>query len=170
MLLRIGLLLLLALSAQADGVVSGRVLKALPLYLDTQGRTGTSPSLFERDAYQAQLRKNPALRSGIEFAVHWKATGPKETPLTLRIELRGGQPGRLPTKATLEEKVTPKAGLFGAWTSLKLVGDEYKRVGEANSWRVTLWNGSTLLGEEKSFLWQPEPRVATARTNAVPAK
>lgn len=165
MLMRIAFLFLVVLAAHAETAVSGQVLKVLPLFLDTSGRTGTSPSLFERDAYQVELRKYPERRSGIEFAVNWKAKGPKDTPLTLRIELRGGQPGQLPTTGSLEQKVTPKGGLFGTWTSLKLTGQEYKRVGDVNSWRATLWNGDTLVAEAKSFLWQADPKVATAGTN-----
>jgi len=170
MLLRFAFLFLLALGVQAETAVSGRVLKVLPLFLDLKGRTSVSPSLFERDAYQAQLRKQPALRSGLEFAVNWKASGPKDAPLTLRIELRGGQPGQLPTRATLEQAVTPKGGLFGTWTSIKLVGAEYRRVGEVNSWRATLWHGDTLIGEQKSFLWNAEPQTAVTVTNSAPGK
>ena len=96
MLLRFALLFLLAIGAQAETAVSGRVIKVLPLYLDASGRTSVSPSLFERDAYQAQLRSHPTQRSGIEFAVNWKASGPKDMALTLRLEMRGGQPGQSP--------------------------------------------------------------------------
>lgn len=168
MLLRFALLILLALSAQAEPAVTGQVLKVLPLYLDLSGRSGTSPSLFERDAYQAQLLKHPDQRSGLEFAVNWKASGPKSTPLLLRLELRGGRPGQLPTRTKLEQALTPKGGLFGTWTSLKLVGEDYKSLGEMNSWRATLWQGETMLGEQKSFLWNNEPRTAITVTNPPP--
>jgi hypothetical protein len=161
MMLRFALLFLFALSVPAETVVSGRVLKVLPLFLDLKGRTSVSPSLLERDAYQAQLRDKPALRSGLEFAVKWRASGPPETQLTLRLEMRGGRPGQLPTQTTLEQTLTPKGGLFGAWTSVPLIGKEYQRVGEVNSWRATLWHGTRLLAEDKSFLWhaalQPMP-------------
>jgi hypothetical protein len=159
--------LLLATGARAESAVSGRVLKVLPLFLDLQGRTSPSPSLLDRDAYQAQLRSNPKLCSGIEFAINWRAKGPKDTPLTLRIELRGGQPGQLPTRAVLEQAVTPKGGLFGAWTSLKLLGAEHRRVGDVTSWRATLWQGASLLGEQQSFLW--ESRLPDAPFTNAPA-
>jgi hypothetical protein len=43
----------LALPAPA---ATGRLMKVLPEYLDAKGLTSLSPSLFERDAYQAILR------------------------------------------------------------------------------------------------------------------
>jgi hypothetical protein len=42
--------------------------------------------------------------------------------------------------------------------ALDLVGEEYKNFGRVTAWRVTLWEGSRLLGEQKSFLWQA-PRL-----------
>jgi hypothetical protein len=32
-------------------------------------------------------------------------------------------------------------------------GENYKNFGELVAWRVTLWAGDQLLGEQKSFLW-----------------
>ena len=39
--------------AAAATAQTGRVVKVLPLYLDLKGRDAISPSLFDRDAYQA---------------------------------------------------------------------------------------------------------------------
>ena len=47
----------------------------LPHYLDKEGRHTLSPSLYERDAYQAILRQNPEKRGGMRFDVQWKARG-----------------------------------------------------------------------------------------------
>lgn len=147
-------LLLLGVGAQAETAASGRVMKVLPMFLDLRGRTATSPSLLDRDAYQAQLRAKPALRSGVEFAIHWRGRAPKNPSLLLRVEIRGGQPGELPTRQVIEQRIKPKGGPLGTWTSVKLVGDDYRRVGEITSWRVSLWDGARLLGEQKSFLWE----------------
>lgn len=160
--------LCLAAPVRAEDVVSGRVLKVLPLLMDLKGRTQTTPSLYDRDAYQAMLRGQPAQRSGIEFAVEWRAKGPKGAPLKLRIEARGGLKAQPPTQVVLEEAVTP-TGMFGTWTSLKLTGEAYKKFGEVSAWRASLWDGSRLVHQEKSFLWEGEMQLPPLQTtNAAP--
>ncbi len=130
---------------------SGRVLKVLPHFLDAQGRHSLSPSLYDRDAYQAFLRHHPERRSGLRFDVQWKARG-FDTPLKLRIELRGTAKGDLPSQVVLDQEVKPD-GWFSHWTALSLMGEEYRKFGDVTAWRVTLWDGDQLLGEQKSFLW-----------------
>jgi hypothetical protein len=140
--------LLLAVTASA---ASGKVIKVLPHFLDTQGRHTTSPSLYDRDAYQAWLRKHPNERSGIRYDVQWRART-DATTLKLRVELRGVAKGNLPGQKTIEMVVNPGHG-SSRWTGVTLAGEDYKAFGEVTGWRVTLWEGETLLGEEKSFLW-----------------
>ena len=48
----------LMMASQASAA-TGRVLKVLPHLLDTNGLHTLKPSLYERDAYQAYLRKHP---------------------------------------------------------------------------------------------------------------
>src|SRR5689334_11344844 len=107
---------------------TGRVIKVLPQFLDLQGRRSLSPSLYDRDAYQAQLRKHPEQRSAICFSVQWKAHGAEYVPLKLRVELRGVAQGNLPRQTLLETDVMP--GLLSRWTRLTLTGDDYKLFGE----------------------------------------
>jgi len=143
----------LAMAASAATELSGKVIKVLPHYLDLQGRHTLSPSLYERDAYQAVLRQHPERRSGMRFDVQWKGRGPAESTLKLRMELRGAvmEGGRL-TETTLEKEVHP-GGWFSHWISLPLTGDEFKKFGDLTAWRATLWDGDRLLSEQKSFLW-----------------
>ena len=54
---------------------TGRVIKVLPHFLDLQGRAALSPSLYDRDAYQAVLRDHPEKRSGLRFDMQWKTKG-----------------------------------------------------------------------------------------------
>ena len=139
----------LTLSAVA---ATGRIVKVLPCFLDLKGRHSLSPSLFDRDAYQAQLRLHPELRSAVRFDVHWRvasATG----KLKLRAELRGTAPGNLPHETKLEIELEPAKSAGGRWTALTLAGEDYKKFGEVTAWRVTLWDGEQMLGEQKSFLW-----------------
>jgi hypothetical protein len=137
--------------AAAPPAKAGRVLKVLPLFLDLKGHDAISPSLFDRDAYQAFLRQHTNEISAIRFDVLWKAANLKGATLKLRAELRGVGEHGMPRQTVLETEVTP--GFFRSWTSLKLKGDELRNFGSLVAWRVTLWNGDQLLGEQKSFLW-----------------
>jgi hypothetical protein len=138
-------------SALAADAVTGRVIKMLPFLLDQQGRDSTSPSLFDRDAYQARLREHLKDVSGVRFDVQWKAVKSTDEKLKIRVEARGVSKDGSPRLQTFEAKVS--AGRFNRWTKFTLTGDEYKKFGSVVAWRATLWNGDTLLGEQKSFLW-----------------
>ncbi len=131
---------------------TGRVVKVLPEYLDLQGRNSLSPSLYERDAYQADLRLHPEKRSGMCFFVQWKTKGAASAPVKIRLELRGIAQGDLPRQTVLEQTVKP-GGWFRHWTRITLRDQAYKEFGEVTAWRATLWEGEKLLGEQKSFLW-----------------
>jgi hypothetical protein len=126
-----------------------KIMKVLPQYLDLKGRTSLSPSLYDRDAYQSRLRRRPEDRSGMQFQIQWKARTIE--PLKLRLEMRGTKAAET-TTVTLEAPVRHLAG-FSKWTELTLKGDDYSKLGDLNSWRVSLWDGEKLLAEQKSFLW-----------------
>ena len=148
------LLLLLGLSAEsrAADAPTGRVFKVLPLLLDLKGRAALSPSLFDRDAYQAQLRMHTNEISAIRYDVLWSAKNSGDDKLKVQLELRGiGATNNLPKFKTLTAGAKP--GFFRKWTSLTLDGDEFKSFGAITSWRATLWDGDQLVGEQKSFLW-----------------
>jgi hypothetical protein len=141
-------LLLTPLALQA---ASGRVVKVLPHFLDLEGRHSVSPSLYDRDAYQAELRAHPEKRSGIRFDILWRGRGEPKQKAKLRIELRGSAKGNLPSEKTIDTEVTLTG--ISKWAAVKLEGEDYKKFGEVTAWRVTLWDGDQLLGEQKSFLW-----------------
>jgi hypothetical protein len=132
---------------------TGRIVKVLPQFLDQKGRAALSPSLYERDAYQVVLRDHPERRAGICFFVEWKTKGAIWQPLKLQIELRGTAQGNVPKRLVLEEPLENTGGLFTHWANARLEGKAYKDFGAVTAWRVTLWEGNTLLSEEKSFLW-----------------
>jgi hypothetical protein len=67
------------------------------------------------------------------------------------VGLRGVGANNLPRQIALEQEVRPK--FFRCWTSLALSGADYKNFGAIVAWRVTLWSGDQMLGEQKSFLW-----------------
>ena len=138
-------------AAFAADTVTGRVIKTLPFLLDKQGLDSTSPSLFDRDAYQAQLREHQKEVTGVRFDVQWKATKAAGEKLKIRVQVRGVALDGTPGLKTFETEVS--AGTFSRWTKFTLTGDEYKKFGSVVAWRATLWNGDDLLGEQKSFLW-----------------
>jgi len=137
----------------AASAAAGKVIKVLPQFLDLKGRHAISPSLYDRDAYQAYLRIHTNEVSGIRFAVQWKASGTGTNMLKIRVEVRGITHGDLPPKAVLEQEVKRGSRWFEHWASLPLTGDEFKKIGEVTAWRATLWDGDQLLSEQKSFLW-----------------
>ncbi len=131
---------------------SARVLKVLPHFLDLQGRHTVNPSLFDRDAYQFDLRHNPERRSGMRFDVLWKGVrGTPSAVLVLRVELRGSKaPAQDPV--VVSQRVFA-SGNYSQWTRLPIVGPDYEKLGELHSWRVSLWNEEELVAEQTSFLW-----------------
>jgi hypothetical protein len=141
----------LLLTATAAFSASGRVVKVLPHFLDLEGRHSISPSLYDRDAYQAELRQHPDKRSGIRFDILWRGRGEPKEKAVLRVELRGSAKGNLPSETVIEREV--KITGTSHWAAVKLTGEDYKKFGEITAWRVTLWSGDQLLGEQKSFLW-----------------
>jgi hypothetical protein len=145
------LLLFAVLPAFAAGMEKGRVVKMLPLFLDLKGHDAVSPSLYDRDAYQAYLRQHTNEISAIRFDFLWQVENPSAAKYKLRIELRGiGADGK-PTRSMLEEEAPPP--LLRRWNFLVLGGADYKNFGELIAWRATLWRGDQLLSEQKSFLW-----------------
>lgn len=141
----IGMWLLLAAAAQG---AEARIAKVLPHYLDLKGRHALRPSLYERDAYQAELRKNPAKCSGLRFDIQWKGRGLKNPQL--RVEARGYKDGQN-TQASGEGPARKQ--LLDSWSSVTLTGDDFRRLGTLVAWRATLWSDGVQVGEQRSFLW-----------------
>jgi len=145
---RTGLLLAIILGfACAGGAAPARIMKVLPHLLDRDGRYSLSPSLYERDAYQALLRKSPEKCAGIRFDVRWKAQAGNR--VKLRIDIRGSTTA----EPLVLEQIVRRNHWYDRWTSLTLAGESYQKVGEVIAWRATLWEGDKLLAERKSFLW-----------------
>jgi len=136
------------LMAVATHGAEARIVKVLPHYLDLKGRHTLRPSLYERDAYQAELRKNLPACSGLRFDVQWK--GRPLANLTLRVEARGTKDGAT-TLVTAEAPA--RAQWLAKWSSVTLKGDEFRKLGALVAWRVTLWKAGTQIGEQRSFLW-----------------
>src|SRR5439155_11369429 len=102
----------------AADAVTGRIVKVLPFFLDLQGRDALSPSLFDRDAYQALLREQTNQISGLRFDVLWKAAKAPEEKIKIAVELRGLGTNSVPKIKTLETNVVP--GSIRKWTAVPL--------------------------------------------------
>lgn len=128
-----------------------QILKVLPHLLDEQGRHALAPSLYERDAYQALLRKQPQRVGGLRFDVHWKAVGSFSGPLKLRMEMRTAN---RPDAPPLILEVPAKKGAFGKrWSALVLDKESYRASGSVLAWKATLVDGDTPVATKQSFLW-----------------
>lgn len=143
--------LLIGLGGFAAGGAPPRLVKVVPLLLDEQGRTALAPSLFERDAYQAELRANRDRASGVRFDVLARRV-PRDRPLTLRLELRGSGG---PETRTVEVPWDGR-GLVGRWTRVDLTGEAFRDLGQVIAWRASLRDGGTELAAQQSFLWRDE--------------
>ena|SRR2546423_4670268 len=128
---------------------TARIIKVLPHFLDREGLSSLSPSLYERDAYQVFLRKNPEQCSGLRFDIHWKAIKADWSRLKLRVEIRGSKTAT----PHILERPAKRNHWYNRWSSLPLEGATYQQLGEVIAWRATLWEGNQLLAEQKSFLW-----------------
>ena len=122
------------------------IVKVLPHYLDASGNHSDGPTLLHRDVYQANLRKNPDLVRAVRYDVNWRGSG----EVKVRLELRSTKVG---SETMIIEKVETTSGRRTHWTPILIDAATYKSFGQPESWRVSLWQGKTQVGEQKSFLW-----------------
>lgn len=144
----IGLLVLPTESALAEG----KIYKVLPHLLDLKGKHTSSPSLFERDAYQEFLKENPSLISGIGFDIHWKCPSGHERDLNIVMEIRGSKNYQAsPTRKIIKAKAKK---YFKTWSRITLSNKEMESIGKIVAWKVSLMEGNETLTEHFSFLWK----------------
>ena len=138
-----------AIGSQNRAQNEANIIKVLPHLVDHQGRHTLSPSLYERDAYQAELRGHPEKRAGMQYEVLWTASRRVSGPMKLRVELRGAAGG---VSETVEIPV--KRGFWGRrWTRVVVPPGQYHRLGDVTAWRATLSESGKTLAEARSFLW-----------------
>ncbi len=135
----------------AAATSEARILKVLPHLLDEQSRASLAPGLFERDAYQQQLRENSQRVSGVRFDIQWKAKGRAKDQLRLRVWARTAK--RDPHQPLLLESDLRENRRWGGWSSVLLTGESFEKAGEILAWKVVLLDGDQEIAEQKSFLW-----------------
>jgi len=158
LLLAIGLLL--GMLSSVDAAQPGKISKVLPHWLDLRGRHTLSPSLLERDAYQAKLRADRGLCSGIRFDVKWSRNTGGDVKLQLELRVTGDA-----KPIVLEQPIKPSRR--GGWDAVTLDGDAFKGIGKLIAWRVRLFDGDAVLAERRSFLWTQRKPAAAAKEPAV---
>jgi hypothetical protein len=136
-------------SQAAEGM---RIVKILKHLLDAEGRHTISPSLLDRDAYQAQLRDQPESVSGLRFDVQLKLPSKSASPLLLKVKIRHGSGSTIDTYSTVSTlKQTGRRR--PRWGQIVVSGDDYLKLGTIIAWRVSLWDGDTEVSKQESFLW-----------------
>lgn len=134
----------------AAPATQAKIVKVLPTLLDDKGRNSLSPSLYERDAYQAILRKDRTKVHGLRFDVQWKAPGAGSS-LVLKLELRTGN-ATVGKPVVIEHEVKPPR--FGTrWSRVIVDSDTFKKSGDVVAWRAVLLEGGTQIAQRTSFLW-----------------
>ena len=146
-------LLLLGVISTTDAARPGKISKVLPHWLDLQGRHTLSPSLLERDAYQAKLRADRSLCSGIRFDVKWATNTGGTVKLQLELRVTG-----VAKPIVLERAIKPNRR--GGWDVVTLDGGAFKAIGKIIAWRVRLLDSEIEMAERRSFLWT-EPKTTS---------
>ena len=129
-----------------------KAIKVFRFLVDAEGRHALSPSLLDRDAYQAHLREHPTKVSGLRFVIQWRRRSESPTRPSIRIEVRHGNGntiGEFSKTAPIKVRKTRRS----QWHRITISGEEYARLGKVIAWRVSLWDGETMLTQEESFLW-----------------
>ena len=154
MRLKLSILLtfLLVFSVQAGSV---KIFKVLPHYLDKDGHNTLSPSLFERDRYQALLRLDQTKCSTIRFDVQWRNTLKNFDDLSITVEMRGTKTNS-PT-ISFSEKISSRKSIWSKWTKIRIPEEDFKELEGLGAWRVMIKNGDEILKEERSFMWDSTP-------------
>lgn len=143
---------MLFLASALSGCVSFKsftgtgLVKVLPNFLDEEGQHTDGVTLLHRDSYQKVLWDNPKLVRGVRYDVNWYGSG----EVLLRLELRSSKAGVKPMK--VEEKISASVPR-SHWTGMTLDEATYKKFGQPQAWRISIWKEGEELAQLKSFLW-----------------
>ncbi len=161
MRLKLSILLtfLLVFSVQAGSV---KIFKVLPHYLDKDGHNTLSPSLFERDRYQALLRLDQTKCLTIRFDVQWRNTLKNFDDLSITVEMRGPKTNS-PT-ISFSEKISSRKSIWSHWTKIRIPEESFRELEGLEAWRVLIKDGDEVLKEERSFMWDPTPDPSLIKT------
>ena len=97
--------------------------------------------------YGAVSRKEREDRKGQYYSVRWRASEAGE-PVRVEFAYRQASTGSQ-VKVLQHELQAAKTGVV----EFSIAGESYRTGGRVLSWRMRLYQGEALLGEQKSFLW-----------------
>lgn len=129
-----------------------KAIQVFRFLVDAAGRHALSPSLLDRDAYQAHLQEHPEEVGGLRFVIRWKRRSETPANPSIRVEVRhgdGNTMGEFSESAPVKVRKTRRS----QWHQITISGEEYARLGKVIAWRVSLWDGETRLAQAESFLW-----------------
>lgn len=129
-----------------------KIVKTLRHLLDKQGRHTLSPSLLDRDAYQAFLREHPEDVTGLRFDVQWRRDKRDRSELKMRVEIRHGSGSAIETM-TRTVPVESPSRRRSHWQQIAISNENYQALHEVIAWRVSIWQDGTELASQESFLW-----------------
>lgn len=127
---------------------SPKIVKAFQHLIDAAGRHTLSPSLLDRDAYQAHLRSHPEKVKALCFDIQVKLKN--KEPHTLKLELRHGRGGNV--ESLIREISITKKG-HSQWNRITIDEDDFASLGEIIAWKITLFKDDITLSSQESFLW-----------------
>ncbi len=129
-----------------------KAIKVLRHLVDAKGRHTLSPSLLDRDAYQAHLREHPEAVGGMRFELQWKLLSGVLVHPIIRVDIRHGS-GNTIGQFTKSAPIKAGKKRRSQWHRLAISSEEYARLGAIMAWRVSLWDGERMLARWESFLW-----------------
>jgi len=153
MLRLIGLVLVAGLlvgSESMQAASTSRIVKVLRHYLDQEGRHALSPSLLDRDAYQAQLRDHPEQVSGLRFDVQLRLKSKEVGNYRLRVEIRHGKGAQV---GTFRKDLEIQRKRRSQWAKIPILDEDFAQLNEVIAWRVLLLDGEAEVNTLESFLW-----------------
>ena len=140
------------LTAQANEKAPVTITKTLRHWLDLEGRHTTSPSLLDRDAYQAHLRDHPEEVSTLRFDLQLRFRTRDRSGYRIQVEIRHGS-GSLIEIFSTETALKPRGKRRSFWNQIPISKKDYQALGDIIAWRVTVWEGPTPVARDESFLW-----------------
>lgn len=142
------LILLFCISSASLACASPKIVKTLLHLIDDEGRHMLSPSLLDRDAYQAHLRAHPEKVFGICFDIQLKLKSKETHKLKLAIRHSSGED----LQTFIREMDVVRKGK-SQWNRIRIDGEDHSKIGEMIAWRISLLQDQVEIASQESFLW-----------------
>ena len=136
-----------------DPVVRGAITKIKPFHLQPdKSYAAADPAIpFEAQylLYGAITSEERLARYGNYYTIFWSPED-RTAPVDILFEYRQRETGSEVSNIRITEENLRKRNE----TKIQLIGDEYFAKGPITSWRITLTQNGSVIGQDRSFLWQ----------------